>query len=125
MKAGIGAVLVDLAGTIARFISASMKDEIVAAIKKSQRKTIIFELELFTILCAVVVWQQFIAGCAAVVYTDHDTVRDCLIACNTSSSNAKPILDLYLKLEHESSFNAWIYQVLTDPNIADPPLKAL
>lgn len=81
MKAGIGAVLVDLAGTIARFISASMKDEIVAAIKKSQRKTIISELELFTILCAVVVWKQFIAGCAAVVYTDHDTVRDCLISC--------------------------------------------
>ena len=43
---------------------------------------------------------------AIVIYTDNDGVRDCLISCNTSSCNAKLILDLFLKVEFEASFNA-------------------
>ena len=86
---------------------------------KSQRKTIIFELELFAILCAVIGGKQFITNCAVVVYTDNDAVRDCLISCNTSSSNARPILDPYLKVEFQISFNAWMSRVPTDSNIAD------
>ena len=57
------------------------------------------------------------------MYTDNDAVRDCLIACNTSSSNARPILDLYLKVEFQSSFNAWMSRVPTDSNIADAPSR--
>ena len=90
---------------------------------KSQRKTIIFELELFAILCAVIGWKQFITNCAVVVYTDNDAVRDCLISCNTSSSNARPILDPYLKVEFQISFNAWMSRVPTDSNIADAPSR--
>ena len=92
-------------------------------INKSHRKTVIFELELFAILCAVIGWKQFVASCAIVVYTDNDAVRDCLISCNTSSGNARPILDLYLKVEFEASFNAWMSRVPTDSNIADAPSR--
>ena len=123
VKAGIGAVLVDSSGKATHFFATSLKDNLVDDINKSQRKTIIFELELFAILCAVIGWRQFITNCAAVVYTDNDAVRDCLIACNTSSSNARPILDLYLKVEFQSSFNAWMSRVPTDSNIADAPSR--
>ena len=71
----------------------------------------------------MIVWRQFITNCAVVVYTDNDAVRDCLIACNTSSCNARPILDLYLKVEFQSSFNAWMSRVPTDSNIADAPSR--
>ena len=119
VKAGIGAVLVDSSGKVTHFFETSLKDNLVDDINKSQRKTIIFELELF----AVIGWRQFITNCAVVVYTDNDAVRDCLIACNTSSSNARPILDLYLKVEFQSSFNAWMSRVPTDSNIADAPSR--
>ena len=54
-----------------------------------------------------------------VIYTDNDAARHCLISCNTSSGNARPILDLYLKVEYEASFNAWMSRVPTGSNIAD------
>ena len=60
---------------------------------------------------------------AVVVYTDNDAVRDCLISCNTSSSKARPILDLYLKVEFQAAFNAWMSRVPTDSNIADAPSR--
>ena len=122
VKAGTGAVLVDSSGKVTHFFAANLKVDLVDDISKSQRKTIIFELELFAILCAVIGWRQFITNCAVVVYTDNDGVRDCLISCNTSSSNARPILDLYLKVEF-LFFNAWMSRFPTDSNIADAPSR--
>ena len=58
-----------------------------------------------------------------VIYTDNDAFRDCLISCSTSSGNARPILDLYLKVEDEASFNAWMSRVPTGSNIADDPSR--
>ena len=115
VKAGIGAVLVDSSGKVTHFFSTNLRDNLVDEINKTQRKPVIFELELFAILCAVIVWKQFITNCAVVVYTDNDAVRDCLIACNTSRCNARPIL--------QSSFNAWMSRVPTDSNIADAPSR--
>ena len=117
VKAGIGAVLADASAKVA------LGDVLVNDINKSQRKTVIFELELFAILCAVIGWKQFVTSCAMVVNTDNDAVRDCLISCSMSSSNARPIPDLCLKVEFESSFNAWMSRVPTDSNIADAPSR--
>ena len=116
VKAGIGAVLVDSSGNVTHFFLTSLRDNLVDEINKTQHKTVIFELELFAILCAVIVWRQFITNCAVVVYTDND-------ACNISSCNARPILDLYLKVEFQSSFNAWMSRVPTDSTIADAPSR--
>ena len=123
MKAGIGAVLADSSGKVTHFFAATLNDNLVNDMNKSQRKTVIFELELFAILCAVIGWKQVITNCAVVVYADNDAVRDCLISCNTASSNARPILDLYLKVEFQASFNAWMSRVPTDSNIADAPSR--
>ena len=123
VKAGIGAVLADASGEITHFFSIALDDVLVNDINKSQRKTVIFDLELFAILCAVIGWKQFVTNCAIVVYTDNDAVRDCWISCNTSSSNARPILGLYLKVVFEASFNAWMSRVPTDSNIADAPSR--
>ncbi len=78
VKADLGAVLVASSGKVTHFFSANLKDDLVFDINKSQRKTIMCELELFAILCAVTVidWRQFITNCAVVVYTDNDAARD-------------------------------------------------
>ena len=123
VKAGIGAVLADSSGKITHFFSVALEDVLVNAINKSERKTVIFELELFAILCAVICWKQYVTNCGIFIYTDNDAVRDCLISCNTSSGNARPILDLHLKMEFEASFNAWMSSVPTDPNSADAPSR--
>ena len=117
VKAGIGAVLADASAKISHFFSVALDDVLVNNINKSQRKTVIFELEVFAILCAVICCKQYVTNCALVIYTDNDAVRDCLISSNTSSSNARPILDSYLKVEFEASFNAWMSRVPTDSNI--------
>ena len=108
VKAGIGAVPADSSGKITHFFSVALEDVLVNAINKSERKTVIFELELFAILCAVICWKQYVTNCGIVIYTatDNDAVRDRLISCNTSSGNARPILDSHLKVEFEASFNA-------------------
>ena len=49
VKAGIG---VGSSGKVTHFFATSLKDNLVNEINKSQRKTVIFELELFAILCA-------------------------------------------------------------------------
>ena len=116
-------MLADASGEITHFFSIALDDVLVNDINKSQRKTVIFDLELFAILCAVIGWKQFVTNCAIVVYTDNDAVRDCWISCNTSSSNARPILGLYLKVVFEASFNAWMSRVPTDSNIADAPSR--
>ena len=58
VKAGIGAVLVVSYGKMTHVFAANLKDDLVNDINKSQRKTIIFELELFAILCAVLGWNN-------------------------------------------------------------------
>lgn len=60
---------------------------------------------------------------AIVVYTDNHAVRDCLISCNTSSVNTKPLLDLYLKIEVGSGFNASSSRVPTASDISDDPSR--
>ena len=67
VKAGIGALLADASGKIAHFFSVALDDVLVNDTNKSQRKTAIFELELFAILCAVIGWKQFVTKCAIVV----------------------------------------------------------
>ena len=112
-------MLADASGKLTHFFSVVLQHDLVNDINKSGRKTVIFELELFANLCAVICWRQFVTSSSIVIFTDNDAVRDCLISCNTSSGNARPILDLHLKVEYEASFNAWMSRVPTDSKIAD------
>ena len=73
-------MLADASGKLRHFFSVVLEDDLVNAISKSGRKTVIFELELFAILCAVICWRQYVTSCASVIYTDNDAVRDCLIS---------------------------------------------
>ena len=96
------AVLVDQLGCRRRFFSEKMPPELLQEINVSQRKTIIFECDFFSVLCAMVVWKDFLHQCNVVIHTDNDAVRDTFIACHTSSKNSLPILDAILKAENES-----------------------
>ena len=116
-------MLADACGRLTHFFSVILEDDLVNDTNKSGRKKVSFELELFAILCAVIYWRQYVTNCARVIYTDNDVAGDCLISCNTSSGNARPILDLDLKVEFEASFNAWMSRVPTDSNFADDPSR--
>jgi hypothetical protein len=52
---GVGGVLVDQLGCRRRFFSERMPQELLQEINVSQRKTIIFECEFFSVLCAMIV----------------------------------------------------------------------
>ena len=57
---GVGGVLVDQLGCRRRFFSERMPQELLQEINVSQRKTIIFECEFFSVLCAMIVWKEFL-----------------------------------------------------------------
>ena len=57
------------------------------------------------------------------VYIANDAVPGCLISCNTSSVNARPLLDLFLKTAFDLGFNAWMSRVPADSNIVDDPSR--
>ena len=89
----------------------------------SHKKTIIFELEVFAIWCALNVWAQYIESSPLVVFTDNDAVRDSLVGCRTNSDNASDILEACLRQEFSLALNLWVARVRTDSNIADDPSR--
>ena len=120
---GVGGVLVDQFGCRRRFFSEQLSPDLLREINVSQRKTIIYECEFFSVLCAMIVWKDFIHQCNVVIHTDNDAVRDAFIACHTSSANSLPILDAILEAENDAECNSWITRVPTESNIADDPSR--
>ena len=120
---GVGGVLVDQFGCRRRFFSERLSPDLLCDINVSQRKTIIYECEFFSVLCAMIAWKDFLHQCNVVIHTDNDAVRDAFIACHTSSTNSLPILDAILKAENDAECNSWITRVPTESNIADDPSR--
>ena len=122
-QAGLGGVLCTSDGAIVQFFSVHMPPQLREKLNVSKKKKIIFELEFFTIWCALHVWKDFLLDAQAMIYTDNDGVRDCLIACQTDSANGRPILNACLRSEFDLRGNFWYARVPTDSNIADEPSR--
>ena len=73
-QAGIGAVLRSSDGAFKSFFSEHVGMDCRAVLNKTERKTIIFELDFFT------VWSELLCDAQVTLYTDNDGVRDCLIS---------------------------------------------
>ena len=121
--AGIGAVLVDQYGKRCGFISLFLDENLLQCLNATNRKTIIFECELLAIFLAMHCWSDRLCKSQVVVCTDNEGVKDVLIACQTSSTNATPVLCAILRLEFELKWNAWFSRVPTESNIADDPSR--
>ena len=121
--AGIGAVLVDQYGKRCGFISLFLNDNFLQRLNVTNRKTIIFECELLAIFIAMQCWSGRLGDSQVVVCTDNEGVKDVLIACQTSSTNATPVLCAILQLEFELRWNAWFSRVPTESNVADDPSR--
>ena len=126
--AGIGAVIVDQLGRYQSFFSIFLTEDLPAKLNITKRKTIIFECELLAIFVAMKCWSKQIQDSQiqdsqVVVCTDNECVKDSLIACQTSSYNATPILVALLQLEFDLRWNAWFSRVPSESNIADDPSR--
>ena len=121
--AGIGAVLVDQLGRYRGFFSVFLTEDLLAKLNITKRKTIIFECELLAIFVAMTCWSKCLQDSQVVVCTDNEGVKDSLIACQTSSHNATPILVALLQLEFDLRWNAWFSRVPSESNITDDPSR--
>ena len=81
--------------------------DLLAKLNITKRKTIIFECEFFAIFVAMRCWTEQLRSCQVVVCTDNEGVKDSLIAYQTSSANAIPLLCAILQLEFDLRWNAW------------------
>ena len=122
-QAGIEAVLCSKGGDILQYFSVHAETTLRDKLNVSKRKTIIFELEFFTIWCSLHMWADFFRDSQAVIYADNDGVRDCLISCQTDSANGRPMLNACLRSEFQQRGNFWFARVPTDSNIADWPSR--
>jgi hypothetical protein len=122
-SAGIGAVLVDQLGNYKGFFSMFLTEDLLTKLNITKRKTIIFECELLAIFVAMTCWSKHLQDSQVVVCTDNEGVKDSLIACQTSSYNATPILVALLQLEFDLRWNAWFSRVPSESNIADEPSR--
>ena len=98
LTAGISAVL-NQTGHKRSFISSFPSEGLIAKINVMKRKTLIFECELFAIYLAMKYWSDFFENNQIVVCTDNEGVKDALISCQISSSNATSILCALLQLD--------------------------
>ena len=119
---GIGAVLFNPAGKPVRFFSERLTPQILLDVNPSNKKTIIFECELFALLCSIMVGSNLMGG-STVFYTDNNAVRDCLISCSAGNVIARRMLVAVLALESTEQFTAWYARVPTDSNMADDPSR--
>ena len=119
--AGVGAVIVDYQGRRCSLISVFLPDHLLTKLNVTNRKTIIFECELFAIFVAMQCWSTKLQDSQVVVCIDNEGVKDALIVCQTSIINATPILCAILQLEFDLRWNAWFSRVPTESNIADAP----
>ena len=67
----------------------------------------------------MVIWKDLLFRCNA----GNDAVRECFIACRTTSQNALSILDVGLQLEFQNECNSWITRVPAESNTADDPSR--
>ncbi|CAL1148965.1 unnamed protein product [Cladocopium goreaui] len=68
---GVGGVLVDQLGCRRRFFSERLSPDLLCDINVSRRKTIIYECEFFSVLCAMIDWKDFLHQCNVVIHTDN------------------------------------------------------
>ena len=105
------------------FFSIFLTDDLLTKLNITKRKTIIFECKFFVIFVAMKCWTEQLRNCQVVVCTDNEGVKDSLIACQTSSANAIPLLCAILQLEFDLRWNAWFSRVPTESNISDAPSR--
>ena len=121
--AGIGAVLVDQFGKCCGFISLILDEDLLQRLNTTNRKTIIFEWEFFAIFIVMHCWSDKLCNLQVVVCTDNEDMKDILIACQISSTNATPVLCAILQFEFELKWNAWFGRVPIESNRADNPSR--
>ena len=97
--AGIEAVLVDDNGNKLKFSSEELDPVLIEEINVSKRKTIIFECEFLSVLCAMVTWKAHIFQCNVVIHTDNDAARGVFIACHSTNQNVLPSWTLALNVK--------------------------
>ena len=122
-QAGIGAVLCLSDEAFISFFSEHVGSECRTVLNKTGRKTMILELEFFTVWCCLKLWSKLLCDAQVTIYTDNDGVRDCLISCQTDSLNGRPILDACLRAEFNLRSNFWYAPVPRDSNVADWPSR--
>ena len=93
--AGLGAVLVDQLGRRCSFISISLDAALLQKLNTTNKKTVIFECELFAIFVSMHCWSKQLSNSQVVVCTDNEGVKDVLISCQTESVNNKCYLQFF------------------------------
>ena len=127
---GVGGVLVDQLGCRRRFFSERMPQELLQEINVSQRKTIIFECEFFSVLCAMIVWKEISTSIQwknfyinTMLWSIPAMMLWEMLSSLATPAAGTPFLYLIaiLKAENEAECNSWITRVPTESNISDDP----
>ena len=120
-EGGPGAILINPAGFPVEFVSDVVPQFLMSRLLEFSSHPI-FEIELFPILCSLLLWGKFMRGEHVVFYTDNEAARGALIKGSTDSVFGQFFIDEFVNEELVCQLRVWFARVPTS-NPADKPSR--
>ena len=118
----IGAVLINPAGRVHRFLSEQVPELVMKNFLESSNHPI-FELELLPIWCALCVWESWLSHSQCVFYIDNEGAKAAMINAATSTENGQRIIENFVATEMRCQVKVWFSRVPTHSNLSDKPSR--
>ncbi len=125
MQGGLGAVLIDSAGTCVEWFGMELSQEVCKRLNPDKKETIIYELELAAYVLATYFWLKKIETGVQVAFGDNDSVRYALIRGSAVGTTANALLEFHIKNEASANLCTWYARVPTESNISDWPSRSV
>ena len=116
---GIGGLIIDMQGNHLSFFSAKVEKEMIEVVVSKGQRTIIQELEMLAVLCALKCWQKQAMSHRMVLFTDSEAVRGAFLKNWSANTDSDKLLNSIFEIEALFSLPVWIERVPSQSNPAD------
>lgn len=110
-------------GRICEFFSFGLSVNQISALGGQEKKTIIFEAELLTVIVAFELWSPIFRNCQVVSFLDNNSARDVAISASARNQVANLLLEVLIAREMSAGISPWYARVPSPSNIADEPSR--
>ena len=122
--AGIGGVIYDVSGSPIAYFSSEVPLEDLTELE-SESEHPIYEVELYAILVAFMLWAEVLRDTFSIFYLDNEAAQSALISARSGTRNGRQLLQKVLHLEQENLTRPWFGRVPTHSNPADAPSRQI
>eukprot|EP00435_Cladocopium_sp_Y103_P065769 s873_g27.t1 len=122
---GLGGVLIDAFGKVKYWFGLILNEDTCRLLGAGEKRTIIYELELFASILALSLWHGDKGDELNVHFGDNGGVRFSLIKAAACGEVGQRLMEYHLRLEALSGSRTWFARVPTEASISDYPSRAV